>query len=163
MQPTIYKIALVGSGECGKTTWVNKLLTGKFDKKYVSTLGVEVHPITLQTNKGLITFNIWDCAGQGKYAGLSDGYYILSQGAIVMYQGNSAASHERVDSYMEALDRVCTKNNICIPKVIVASKSELGVGNYCDVEMSIKNEINIWEPLLELARKIRGDDALELV
>ncbi len=66
MQSTTYKIALVGSGNSGKTTWIKKLLTEHFEAKYVSTLGVEVHPVTIQTNKGSIKFNIWDCAGVDK-------------------------------------------------------------------------------------------------
>ena len=86
---------LVGDGGTGKTTFVKRHLTGEFEKKYVgknfacalchsqidiflliATLGVEVHPLVFHTNRGPIRFNVWDTAGQEKFGGLRDGYYI---------------------------------------------------------------------------------------
>lgn len=69
-----WKLVLVGDGGVGKTTFVKRHKTGEFEKKYVPTLGAEVHPIDFVTNKGRIIFNVWDTAGQEKYAGLRDGY-----------------------------------------------------------------------------------------
>lgn len=45
----------------------------------IATLGVEVHPLTFFTNFGTICFNVWDTAGQEKFGGLRDGYYIQGQ------------------------------------------------------------------------------------
>lgn len=67
---------LVGDGGTGKTTFVKRHVTGEFEKKYVATLGVEVHPLVFHTNRGPIKFNVWDTAGQEKFGGLRDGYYI---------------------------------------------------------------------------------------
>ena len=67
---------LCGDGGTGKTTFVKRHETGEFEKKYVATLGVEVHPLPFYTNYGLIVFNVWDTAGQEKFGGLRDGYYI---------------------------------------------------------------------------------------
>ena len=71
-----FKCVLVGDGGTGKTTFVKRHLTGEFEKKYVATLGVEVHPLVFHTNRGAIRFNVWDTAGQEKFGGLRDGYYI---------------------------------------------------------------------------------------
>ena len=46
-----------------------------------ATLGVEVHPLVFHTNRGAIRFNVWDTAGQEKFGGLRDGYYI--QGVVL--------------------------------------------------------------------------------
>lgn len=43
---------------------------------FVATLGVEVHPLSFHTNRGKLRFNVWDTAGQEKFGGLRDGYYI---------------------------------------------------------------------------------------
>lgn len=43
---------------------------------FIATLGVEVHPLVFHTNRGPIRFNVWDTAGQEKFGGLRDGYYI---------------------------------------------------------------------------------------
>ena len=58
-----FKLVLVGDGGVGKTTFVKRHLTGEFEKKYIATLGVEVHPMTFHTTKGPIKFNVWDTAG----------------------------------------------------------------------------------------------------
>ena len=59
-----FKLILVGDGGVGKTTFVKRHLTGEFEKKYVATLGVEVHPLLFHTNRGPLKFNVWDTAGQ---------------------------------------------------------------------------------------------------
>lgn len=46
-------------------------------------MGVEVHPLLFHTNRGAIRFNVWDTAGQEKFGGLRDGYYI--QGFYFVY------------------------------------------------------------------------------
>ena len=69
-------LILWGPPGTGKTTFVKRHLTGEFEKKYVATLGVEVHPLEFNTNRGVIRFNVWDTAGQEKFGGLRDGYYI---------------------------------------------------------------------------------------
>ena len=52
------------------------ICAGEFEKKYIPTLGVEVRPLRFSTNFGPIVFNVWDTAGQEKFGGLRDGYYI---------------------------------------------------------------------------------------
>ena len=37
---------------------------------------LQVHPLVFHTNRGAIRFNVWDTAGQEKFGGLRDGYYI---------------------------------------------------------------------------------------
>lgn len=54
-----FKCVLVGDGGTGKTTFVKRHMTGEFEKKYVATLGVEVHPLVFHTNRGAIRFNVW--------------------------------------------------------------------------------------------------------
>ena len=50
------------------------ILVLEFEKKYIATLGVEVHPMEFFTTRGKIRFMVWDTAGQEKLSGLRDGY-----------------------------------------------------------------------------------------
>merc|ERR1711862_62173 len=84
-----FKLLLVGDGGTGKTTFVKRHKTGEFQKKYIATLGVEVHPLVFYTNFGQIMFNCWDTAGQEKFGGLRDGYYINGHAAIIMFDVTS--------------------------------------------------------------------------
>jgi GTP-binding nuclear protein Ran len=54
-----FKLVLIGDGGVGKTTFVKRHLTGEFEKKYVATVGAEVHPMDFTTNRGKLVFNVW--------------------------------------------------------------------------------------------------------
>ena len=69
-----FKLVFVGDGGVGKTTFVKRHITGEFERRYIATVGVEVHPMIFYTNHGPIRFNVWDTAGQEKLSGLRDGY-----------------------------------------------------------------------------------------
>lgn len=62
-----FKILLVGDGGVGKTTYVKRHLTGEFEKRYIATIGAEVHPLVFHTNRGPICLNLWDTAGLHKF------------------------------------------------------------------------------------------------
>merc|ERR1712137_1333061 len=98
---------LVGDGGVGKTTLVKRHLTGEFEKKYIPTLGVEVHPLKFTTNCGPLTFNVWDTAGQEKFGGLRDGYYIQGQCAIIMFDVTSRITYKNVPNWHRDLVRAC--------------------------------------------------------
>ena len=159
---TQYKIVLVGDGRVGKTTWVKKLSEGYFDTKYVATLGVEVSPIKVNTNRGEMTFNIWNCAGQDKYGGFRDGYYKLSTGAIVMFDSTNQESMEHVDKWRNDVNRVCNTDGH-FPVVVVASKCDQEVFPQGTIGISTKYNFNLLTPLLELARQITEDPQLRFI
>merc|ERR1712029_1091285 len=111
----------VGDGGTGKTTFVKRHLTGEFEKKYVATLGVEVHPLVFHTNRGAIRFFCWDTAGQEKFGGLRDGYYIHGQCAIIMFDVTSRLTYKNVPTWHRDLCRVCEN----IPIVLCGNKVDV--------------------------------------
>lgn len=116
-----FKCVLVGDGGTGKTTFVKRHMTGEFEKKYVATLGVEVHPLIFHTNRGPIRFNVWDTAGQEKFGGLRDGYYIQGQCAIIMFDVTSRVTYKNVPNWHRDLVRVCEN----IPIVLCGNKVDI--------------------------------------
>lgn len=110
------KIVLIGNGGVGKTTWV-KSIYGNFDESYKPTLGVEVHPITY----GDTRFNIWDTAGQEKFAGLRDGYYTGADYAIVMFDWSQPLTIKNIPRWVNDFKRLMPSK----PVIIVGNKLEL--------------------------------------
>jgi Ras family len=98
-------------------------LTGEFEKKYIATLGVEVHPLQFHTNFGAICFNVWDTAGQEKFGGLRDGYYIQGQCGIIMFDVTSRITYKNVPNWHRDLVRVCEN----IPIVLCGNKVDVNV------------------------------------
>ncbi|KAH0827150.1 GTP-binding nuclear protein [Lanmaoa asiatica] len=181
---------LVGDGGTGKTTFVKRHLTGEFEKKYigtllfvtfvtfklltqfVATLGVEVHPLTFSTNFGTICFNVWDTAGQEKFGGLRDGYYIQGQCGIIMFDVTSRITYKNVPNWHRDLERVCENIPIvlCGNKVDVKErKVKTGAvtfhrkKNLQYFEISAKSNYNFEKPFLWLARKLVGNPTLDFV
>merc|ERR1711934_1169894 len=156
----------------GKTTFVKRHLTGEFEKKYIATLGVEVHPLKFHTTRGILIFNIWDTAGQEKFGGLRDGYYIQGQAAIIMFDVTSRITYKNVPNWHRDLVRVCDY----IPIVLCGNKVDVKERkvkakqitfhrkkNLQYYDISAKSNYNFEKPFLWLARKLVGNPQLEFV
>lgn len=167
-----FKLVLVGDGGTGKTTFVKRHLTGEFEKKYVATLGVEIHPLKFYTNFGIILFNCWDTAGQEKFGGLRDGYYIQGQCAIIMFDVTSRITYKNVPAWHKDLVRVCEN----IPIVLCGNKVDVKERkvkakmitfhrkkNLQYYDISAKSNYNFEKPFLWLTRKLCGEAELEFV
>ncbi|KAF7307865.1 GTP-binding nuclear protein [Mycena kentingensis (nom. inval.)] len=165
-----FKLVLVGDGGTGKTTFVKRHLTGEFERKYIATLGVEVHPLSFTTTRGDLRFDVWDTAGQEKFGGLRDGYYIQGQCGIIMFDVTSRITYRSVPNWHRDLERVCEG----IPVVLVGNKVDIKERkvktaqvtfhrkkNLHYVEISAKSNYNFEKPFLHLARKLVGDNHLE--
>ncbi|KAJ3402781.1 GTP-binding nuclear protein gsp1/Ran [Chytriomyces hyalinus] len=158
-QPTTtFKLVLVGDGGTGKTTFVKRHMTGEFEKKYVATLGVEVHPLTFHTNFGAICFNTWDT--------------IQGQCAIIMFDVTSRITYKNVPNWHRDLVRVCEN----IPIVLTGNKVDIKERkvkaktitfhrkkNLQYYDISAKSNYNFEKPFLWLARKLIGNPSLDFV
>jgi len=167
-----FKLVLVGDGGVGKTTFVKRHLTGEFEKKYIATLGVEVHPMTFYTSKGAILFNVWDTAGQEKLGGLRDGYYIGGQCGIIMFDVCSRITYQNVPKWYKDLVRVCDS----IPIVLVGNKVDVKdrkvkakqitfhrKKNLQYYDISAKSNYQFEKPFVWLLRRLTNETGLTLV
>eukprot|EP00808_Paulinella_micropora_P020558 g52157.t1 len=161
-----FKVILCGDGGVGKTTFVKRHRTGEFTKKYVATMGVEVNPLPFYTNRGAVIFNCWDTAGQEKFGGLRDGYYIGGQSAILMFDVTARVTYSSVPHWYKDLVRVCEN----IPIVLCGNKvdsKEMAVKprdiifhrkmNLQYYDISAKSNYNFEKPFLYIAKQLTGD------
>lgn len=172
VSPMGYKIVLIGDGGVGKTAFAKRHATGEFSEGYLATVGVEVRPLVFETNYGPITFSIWDTAGQKKFNGLGDGYYLGADGVITMFSLTSQETYENARMWYKEFKKICpdapsvlvgTDMDRCTRRHVKRNKTsdrERG-DEYC--EISTKTCYNIWEPLLILGRKLTGHEDLEFV
>jgi GTP-binding nuclear protein Ran len=126
---------------------------------------------------------VWDTAGQEKFGGLRDGYYIQGQCGIIMFDVTSRITYKNVPNWHRDLERVCEN----IPIVLCGNKVDVKVCSYhllCHgptkltslqerkvktgavtfhrkkniqyFEISAKSNYNFEKPFLWLARKLVG-------
>ena len=137
-----------------------------------ATIGVSVHPLDFHTNFGPLRFNVWDTAGQEKYGGLRDGYYIQGECAIIMFDVTSRITYKNVPNWHRDLTRVCEN----IPIVLCGNKVEVKERkvktkqinfhrkkNIQYYEISAKTNYNFEKPFLYVAKKLTGDNTCHFV
>ena len=164
-----FKIVLIGDAGVGKSAFLKRHRTGEFEKKYIATMGIDLIPLTFNTNYGQIILKMWDCAGQEKFGGLRDGDYQGAQGAIVMFDLGSRVTCRNVIPWIHNVRSVVPY----IPVIICGNKCDLrekkitgrieaqdlpGVEYY---EVSARSNYNFEKPFLQLARKLTGHSDLE--
>jgi GTP-binding nuclear protein Ran len=167
-----YKLLLVGNSGVGKTTYVKKLLTGEFTANHTPTLGVEVHPIIFQTNKGPIRFCIWDTAGIEKNKGLFPGYCVGADCLMVICDQKQDLQKWLLDvmDACSACDSMLDEtarlewNWEDMPKVVCANNTTFDVpkveAEYFEINAADPNNT---APFLYLARQLTEDPSLEFV
>lgn len=118
-----YKIAFIGNGGCGKTTFLTKYRTKVNHTCYEPTYGVEVHPILFTPNgeEKYICFNCLDCSGQEAFGGLHEKYYIKSNAIVICFDVNSKLSIESIPLWMEKAAAYYPSVNI----VLMGMKNDL--------------------------------------
>ena len=168
----VFKLVLCGDGGTGKTTFVKRHITGEFEKKYIATIGAEVHPIVFCTSRGNIRFDVWDTAGQERLSILRDGYYIGAHCGIIMFDVCNRITYKNVINWYKHLTRVCegipivlVGNKVDVPDRKVKDKQILftrkhGIQYY---DISAKSNYQFEKPFLWLLKKLLGDPNLTLV
>lgn len=167
-----FKVVLVGDGGVGKTTMATRHASGSFTQKYVPTVGVDIRRLSFETNCGTVVFNLWDTAGQEKFGGLRDGYYMGADAAVVLFDVTSRVTYSNVPKWCADIRNTCGD----IPLVLIGNKVDSndrelkvtqlnwhrsrGIQYY---DMSAKTGFNIEKPFLYLARRLCNNQALQFV
>jgi small GTP-binding protein len=79
------KICLLGDFGVGKTSLVQRFVEGRFDDRYLSTLGVKISRKTLKRSYGEMNMLVWDMAGSNGFESISSNTYMLgATGALIV-------------------------------------------------------------------------------
>ena len=70
----LMKMIIAGAGAVGKTTLLNRVITGTFDSQTAMTIGVDFHVLNLTVDNKAITLQLWDLGGQERFRFMVDGY-----------------------------------------------------------------------------------------
>jgi Ras-related protein Rab-11A len=96
------KVLFLGSANLGKSHLRHRLSRLEIPTHYRPTLGTEVSPVRLVGNGDILRANIWDCAGDNRYAGLEGGYY-GEAGAVVIFKEDGNDNHKKYEMLLEQM------------------------------------------------------------
>jgi len=140
MQDAVFKICIFGDGGVGKTTLVNKYLTGVFKGDTSITIGLDFH-VTIIALDGLkVKLQIWDFAGEERFRFFLPTYMKGASGGIFMYDITRYTSLKNINDWFEVLKENTAVQKNQVPILLVGGKTDL---NH--------------------KRSVNGDDALQMV
>jgi small GTP-binding protein len=120
---TMFKIVVVGSTSVGKTSIVERLITGSFADDIQSTVGVEFRSFVCQLDDHAVRLQVWDTAGQERFRSVSTAYFRDAVGAVLVYDITKEETFEDLGHWLTDLQQLCHPNAFV-----------LLVGNKCDLE-----------------------------
>lgn len=115
------KVCLLGDFAVGKTSLIRRFVEGRFDDRYLSTIGVKISRKTVARDDHLLNLLIWDLAGGDDFSKASTSYLRGAAGALLVCDLTRAATLDTLTDYaqqLKALDETAVL-------VLVGNKADL--------------------------------------
>ncbi|MFX1320206.1 MAG: Rab family GTPase [Promethearchaeota archaeon] len=120
-----FKITVIGDGQVGKTSLIQKFTKGSFQEDYIKTIGAQFSVYDKVIKEDKIRLLFWDIAGQDSFNFLRPSFFKNSVAAIIVYslEENDLGK----DSFAHIPDWYSDINQFCgnIPVVMFANKVDL--------------------------------------
>eukprot|EP00042_Codosiga_hollandica_P032604 m.209947 g.209947 ORF g.209947 m.209947 type:complete len:204 (-) comp53954_c0_seq5:369-980(-) len=171
----LFKLLLIGDSAVGKTCILFRFSDDSFNTTFIATIGIDFKIRTIEIDGKKIKLQIWDTAGQERFRTITTAYYRGAMGIMLVYDITNEKSFENIKTWMRNIEQHATDD---VVKMILANKcdmeekrvvtqeqgrklaSEFGVRFY---ETSAKENINIEEAFMQMARAIKQKDVPEPV
>ena len=117
-----YKIILAGDGAVGKTSLINRFVTGAFAGDYKATIGVAIASKSLVVKDQEVNLQIWDIAGQTLFREFRKKFYLRAQGALLVFDLTVPKSLDNLHlSWIKDIHQITGE----IPSVLIGNKIDL--------------------------------------
>ena len=122
MQDVLFKICIFGDGGVGKTTLVNRYVTGVFHEGTHMTIGIEFHIKKLEIESKKVTLQLWDFACEDQFRFLLPSYVKGASGGIFMYDITRESSLSNLSQWFEVFKEGVNQQ---IPIIMAGGKVDL--------------------------------------
>jgi small GTP-binding protein len=120
-----YKMCIFGDGGVGKTTLVNRFITGQYSEDYSMTIGVDFYTKNIDVEGISVNLQIWDFAGEHQFKSLLPNYVIGASGGIFMYDISRFSTLKNLDEWLNILRKAPDEEEYTFPILLVGGKSDL--------------------------------------
>lgn len=124
------KIVLLGDFAVGKTSLVRRFIEGRFDDKYLSTIGVKISRRLVLVSERQVNLLLWDLAGAEEYTGVQTSYLQGAQGGLLVCDLTRTSTLQYLHKYAERLREVNPRSSL----LIAGNKADL------EAQRQISNE-----------------------
>jgi small GTP-binding protein len=116
----LFKIVVVGDGGIGKSTMIQRLITGKYIEQKI-TIGTDLASWGINLNDLTVKLQIWDFAGEKRFRFFLPNYSRGSDGCLLCYDITRYSSFQNLPEWYNII-----KNNASNPGfILVGGKLEL--------------------------------------
>lgn len=115
------KVCLLGDIAVGKTSLIRRFVEGRFDDRYLSTIGVKISRKSLPHGDNTLNLLIWDLAGGDDFSQVGNSYLRGAAGAIIVCDLTRRETLNAFDYYVKQLQQINGKTALVF------------VGNKCDL------------------------------
>jgi Ras-related protein Rab-32 len=147
----VFKLLVLGNSKCGKTSFIERYCNDRFSDEYNITIGADYKKKVLDYDEQTeVRLQLWDIAGQDRFANLTRPYYRNAIGAVVVCDVTRLQTLEAAREWKRELDDKVTvevanaDGSVTlsrIPVILIANKCDLidGVGDALRIGALIEN------------------------
>jgi small GTP-binding protein len=119
----VIKLILAGDVLVGKTSLRLRYMGKGFSRNYLPTIGADFSHRTIQLEDYLISFSIWDLAGQQKFQRIHPQYFRGALGALIVWDVTKFESFNNLDYWVKRVIEYNQTSQTTI--VIIGNKIDL--------------------------------------
>ncbi|MHA1762196.1 MAG: Rab family GTPase [Promethearchaeota archaeon] len=123
-EKVFFKICVLGDGGVGKTSLINRYISGSFRDSYKMTIGVDFMSKVLNIKGIEVYLQIWDFAGEDRFRFLIPSYIDGASGGIFMYDITRLKSLINLEEWYSILIKAWKEDSL-FPIVLIGGKSDL--------------------------------------
>ena len=170
-----FKYVLAGEGATGKTSLLERIKHGRFNKTYQLTIGGGVVILDMIVNNVNVKLLCWDSAGQSQFACVRQAFYRGMKGFIIVFDISWRGSFDAVLNWYYELRK--TPGAQDVPWCLVGNKIDLEearqvsqeeaqnlateLGAIIYIETSAKTGIEARTPFEQLTKQILMQQKME--
>lgn len=124
------KICLLGDFAVGKTSLIRRYVEGKYDEKYLSTIGVNISRKSVELDNHILNMLIWDLAGGDDFSKLGRSYLSGAVAALVVCD---LTREETITSYQFYTAQMRSINPQ-VKLLFIGNKSDLETDHCIDIK-----------------------------
>ncbi|MHA1238500.1 MAG: Rab family GTPase [Candidatus Odinarchaeia archaeon] len=116
----LFKVIVAGEGGVGKTTLINRFITGEFTHSK-TTIGVAFYIAEVKLNSAFLKLQIWDLGGEERFRTILPSFCRGARGAFIIFDLSRYSTFLRINEWIELIKKSTGE----VPIFLIGAKADL--------------------------------------